>query len=130
MPIKTLVVDSSPSVRRLLRYRLTACGCDRFSETASAAQALAKLRAEKYDLVTLDLLTPPSEGIGGEQAFQKIRADFPDTAVIITSPVTHDAVRADYLKRGALGYLVKPLTAPTFETARSLIRRRFGTGSK
>ena len=82
MPVKALLVDDSPTARKAIRYQLMIYGCRDFSEADNAAQALELLRKEYHNLVTLDLMMPALNGSTSEEAFEKIRREFSNTAVI------------------------------------------------
>src|SRR5208283_4805345 len=125
MPVKALLVDDSPTVRKAIRYQLMTFGCRNFSEADNGAQALELLRKERPNLVTLDLMMPSLGGITSQQVFEKIRQEFPDTAIVIISSIPHEKVQSEYLEGGALAYIVKPFTRFSFERARNKLRRSF-----
>ncbi|HZY59891.1 MAG TPA: response regulator [Candidatus Binataceae bacterium] len=125
MPLKTLLVDDSPTVRKAIRYHLMAYGCQDFSEADNAGQALELLRKEHHDLVTFDLMMPTLGGTSSEQAFAQMRREFPETAIVIISSIPYDKVKSEYINGGALAYVVKPLTRFSFEPARQRLRRLF-----
>ena len=125
MPLKALLVDDSPTVRKAIRYQLMLYGCRNFSEADNAGQALQLLHQERHELVTFDLMMPTLGGISSEQAFAQMRQEFPDTAIVIISSIPYDKVKSQYLEKGALAYVVKPLTRFSFEPARQRLRRLF-----
>jgi CheY-like chemotaxis protein len=125
MPVKALLVDDSPTVRKAIRYQLMVYGCRDFSEAENATQALEMLRQERYNLVTLDLMMPDVGGMTSEQVFEKIRREFPRIAILIVSSIPHEKVRSEYVEGGALAYIVKPFSRFSFEPARHKLRRLF-----
>lgn len=70
MPKKILIADDEPAILSLLKTRLIAIGYDVIT-TSDGADALAKVRAEKPDLIIADILMP---GLTGYQFYQRIRA--------------------------------------------------------
>ena len=125
MSFKALLVDDSPTVRKAIRYQLMLYGCRYFSEADNAGQALELLRKERHELVTFDLMMPTLGGISSEEAFAQMRREFPDTDIVVISSIPYDKVKSEYLKGGALAYVVKPLTMFSFEPARQRLRRLF-----
>jgi CheY-like chemotaxis protein len=125
MPVKALLVDDSPTVRQAIRYHLMVYGCRHFSEADNAGKALVLLRKERHELVTFDLMMPTLGGISSEEAFAQMRRELPDTAIVVISSIPYDKVKSEYLNRGALAYVVKPVTKFSFEPARQRLRRLF-----
>ena len=77
----------------------------RSAGAASAAEALDLLRETAFDVVLTDLVMP---GMDGLSLLERVRADFPDTVIILMTggATVESAVRA--LKGGASDYVVKP----------------------
>jgi CheY-like chemotaxis protein len=125
MPIKTLLVDDSQTVRKAVRYQLMVYGCHLFDEADNADQALQLVRHEHHDLITFDLMMPTLNGVTSEQAFATMRREFPQAAIVIISSVPYEKIKLEYLQRGAVAYIVKPLTRYSFEPARQRLRRLF-----
>jgi AmiR/NasT family two-component response regulator len=70
-------------------------------------------------------MMPALDGTTSEEAFEKIRQGFPDTAVIIISSIPYERIKSTYIGGGALAYIVKPFTKFSFEPARHKLRRLF-----
>lgn len=101
---RVLIVDDEPEIVEVLRQRLTWM---RFavSSAADGLEALEKIRAERPDLVLLDLRMPR---MGGMDALREIRQVAPDLYVIVmTASTTHSVARA-CLAAGANDFLAKP----------------------
>ncbi|MFB3921244.1 MAG: response regulator transcription factor [Terriglobia bacterium] len=104
---RILVVDDDPQIRRVMRTTLTASGYE-VSDARSGEQALEKIRAEKYDLVLLDVNMP---GMGGMGACREIRRSFEGAIIMLTVRNTEqDKVEA--LDAGADDYVTKPFSTP------------------
>jgi CheY-like chemotaxis protein len=115
-PIRTLVVDDSPTMRRLVRTILARdAGFEVVAETADGAEALARLRELSPDLILLDLEMPVLDGFG----FLRHWALEGCGAVVVVSsaaPPGSDAARA--LRRlGVAGVVGKPSGALSFDLA-------------
>ncbi|PWC90540.1 Fis family transcriptional regulator, partial [Azospirillum sp. Sp 7] len=71
LPLRVLVVDDEPPIRRFLRTTLSAQGYD-IAEAEDGAGALEAVRRRPPDLLVLDLGLP---GIGGLGGIRRLRAD-------------------------------------------------------
>lgn len=101
---RVLVIDDEAPIRRLLREKLTGEGylCE---EANSAEQALDKLRSSPIELVILDIKMPIKSGI---ELLPEIKANYPDTSVIMATAVIDVTVVIDCMKQGADDYICKP----------------------
>lgn len=85
--------------------------------------ALELCGTEGYDLILLDLNLP---GLDGMEVLRRLRADDPETAVLILSARGQIRDKVAGLDAGANDYLVKPFHFEELEArVRSLTRRRF-----
>jgi two-component system KDP operon response regulator KdpE len=101
--MKILIVEDERQVRRALRAILLSEGCS-VVEAQSGEDALEEIRADRPDLVLLDINMP---GMNGFETCTKIRA-FCDVPILMVTvrESEKDIVRA--LDSGADDYLVKP----------------------
>ncbi|MCU0507188.1 MAG: response regulator transcription factor [Anaerolineae bacterium] len=107
--ISTLVVDDHPVVRMGITFALTAY--DDISVVAQASRGEDALRlcaAHRPDVVLLDMVLP---GMDGCEITRVIRARFPRTQVLILTCFAEPHRVADALRAGAVGYLVKDVSA-------------------
>jgi CheY-like chemotaxis protein len=88
--LRVLVVDDEPDVRLLLRLQLETNGHEVTAEAADGDEALAACRLDPPDAVILDLLMPH---VSGFETIPRLRAEFPDVAVIAYTAVAGDFVR-------------------------------------
>lgn len=99
-----LIVDDEPG---LLASLVLAFETQRYRSAgaASAAEALDLLRRTPFDVMLTDLVMP---GMDGLSLMERVRADFPDTVILLMTggATVESAVRA--LKGGASDYVVKP----------------------
>jgi DNA-binding NarL/FixJ family response regulator len=79
-PIRILVVDDSPRIRRgLIGLLELAEDMAVIAEAADAEQALSLVHRHAPDVVLLDLVMP---GMGGLEGIRRIRAEYPPIVVI------------------------------------------------
>ena len=107
--IELLVVDDHTLSRGGLR-RLLADETDMrvVDETGSGAEALAKLRVRRFDVVLLDINLPQRSGL---EVLESIRASHPDQAVIMLSMYPEAQFALGALRAGASGYVAKDMEA-------------------
>jgi len=112
--MKILVVDDFSTMRRIVRNLLKELGFANVQEAEDGIDALAKLRADKFEFVVSDWNMPNMTGI---ELLRNIRAD----AALKHLPVlmvTAEAKRENIIEAaqaGASGYVVKPFTAATLD---------------
>lgn len=83
MPIRVVLVDDAPDVRRLLRTALRFRGVfGVVGEAATGAEAIAVTAAQRPDIVVLDIGLPD---LAGQEVLTKIRDQVPNTKVVVFS---------------------------------------------
>src|SRR5262245_58387205 len=102
-PIKVLVVDDEPPIRKLLRMGLSAQGYE-VVEAPNGKTAL-ELMAENPDLIILDLGLPDMHGL---DLLQRIRARKDSVPVVVLSSRGDQAGKVQALDLGADDYVTKP----------------------
>jgi two-component system KDP operon response regulator KdpE len=102
-PLKVLVVDDEPPIRKLLRMGLGTQGYQTID--APNAKAALDLMAEAPDLVILDLGLPDMQGL---ELLRKIRAQRDDLPVVVLSSRGDEAAKVEALDLGADDYVTKP----------------------
>ena len=108
-PARVLVADDEEDIRLLVTLAVRKAGCTVVASLADGAQALAAARAERPDLVVLDVSMPGATGL---EVCAALRAG-PDTAgcrVLLLSAGASPADVAAGLAAGADAYLPKPFT--------------------
>lgn len=107
MDARILLVEDDPSIRELTERGLRAAGFD-VTIAASGDEGLQRYRAERPDLVLLDVMLP---GLDGLEVCREIRADSAVPVVMLTARSdTIDVVVG--LEAGADDYLTKPFEMP------------------
>ena len=102
---RILVVDDHPLFRAGVQTLLSEE--PEFGEVAGAAngeEALARIRAERWDAVVLDISMPQKSGI---DILEQIRRDHPELPVLILSMHPAEQYALNLLRAGATGYLTK-----------------------
>lgn len=102
-PIKVLVIDDEPPIRKLLRMGLSTQGYE-ILEASNGKTALEKL-AEGPVLIILDLGLPD---IQGHELLRTIRARNEGVPIVVLSSRGDEAGKVQALDLGADDYLTKP----------------------
>jgi two-component system KDP operon response regulator KdpE len=102
-PLKVLVVDDEPPIRKLLHMGLGTQGYQTLD--APNAKAALDLLSQKPDLVILDLGLPDMQGL---DLLRKIRAQREDLPVVVLSSRGDEAAKVAALDLGADDYVTKP----------------------
>jgi two-component system, OmpR family, KDP operon response regulator KdpE len=102
-PLRVLVVDDEPPIRKLLRMGLSAHGYQ-IIEAPNGRTAL-ELLAQSPDLVILDLGLPDIEG---QELLRTIRARNDSVPIVVLSSRGDEAGKVQALDFGADDYVTKP----------------------
>jgi signal transduction histidine kinase/CheY-like chemotaxis protein len=105
MATKILIVDDELLVRRALAEHLAGCGYETVT-AADGVEGLAKARAERFDVMLVDLRMPRVDGL---EVIAMLREEQPELPMVVVSGagVLEDAVEA--MRRGAWDYVTKPI---------------------
>jgi two-component system response regulator DevR len=120
-PLSLLIVDDHEIVRQGLAALLgRRPEFQVVAEAGTVAEAIDAARRFRPDLVVMDVRLPDGSGI---EACREIRAEFPETRVVIlTSYPDEDAVMSAIIA-GASGYLLKQVRARDLVAARDAVGR-------
>lgn len=102
-PLKVLVIDDEPPIRKLLRMGLETQGYQILD--ASNAKTALELMPEKPDLVILDLGLPDMQGL---ELLHQIRAARQDLPIVVLSSRGDEIAKVAALDQGADDYVTKP----------------------
>ena len=100
-----LVVDDDESLRRVTQVQLEEEGYT-VATAASGEEARTILMRDPQDLVITDLSMP---GISGVDLLKHIRAEYPDTTVVLVTAFGTVETAIDAMKLGAYDYITKPV---------------------
>jgi len=104
---RILVVDDDPQIRRVMRVTLTGQAYE-VDDAKTGEDALDRLRAERFDLVLLDMNMP---GMGGLETCRAIRSQS-EIAIIMLTVRDSETDKIEALDAGADDYVTKPYNAP------------------
>jgi two-component system KDP operon response regulator KdpE len=103
-PLRVLVIDDEPAIRRFLRTSLSAQGYS-VLEAEDGETGLAMLGRNALDVMVLDLGLP---GIGGLEVLRRMRENGSSVPVIVLSSRTDETGKVTALDLGADDYVTKP----------------------
>ncbi len=110
--LKILVVDNSPTMRRILINTLQKAGYPNCYEADDGKDALARLLAGDFEMVMTDWDMPNMDGL---ELTEMVRKDnkLKDLLILMvtTRNMKEDIVTA--IKTGVNGYVIKPFDAKT-----------------
>ena len=110
--MKVLIIDDENDIRRIARLGLERVGKMEVIDAGSGADGIEKARADKPDVVLLDVMMPVQDG---PATLQALKAD-PATASIPVIFLTAKALASEVQRLrslGATGVLTKPFDAMT-----------------
>ncbi len=102
-PLRVLVVDDEPPIRKLLRMGLTAQGYQTLE--APNGKAALDLLSQSPDLIILDLGLPDTQG---HDLLRTIRARNESVPIVVLSSRGDEAGKVQALDLGADDYITKP----------------------
>ena len=106
-----LIVDDSPTMRRMIMASLRGLGDVAFDQAASGLEAIERLALAPIDLMVLDLNMPDVHGL---EVLRFVRGhdSFRELPVVVLTTRGDDESRDAALREGASRYMTKPF-APT-----------------
>jgi putative two-component system response regulator len=100
---RLLIVDDEPEIRSVLQdFLCESYGC---AAASSAEEALALLRAEKFDLIISDI---SMNGMSGLELIPHALRLAPETVIIMISGMQTIESAVESLRAGAFDYIMKP----------------------
>jgi two-component system chemotaxis response regulator CheY len=116
--MKLLIVDDSSVVRRAIERDLESVGITHVDQAATGEDAVNLYSVKLHDVVTLDITMP---GMDGLTCLDKIMEINPNARVLIISALRDKATALDAIKRGASGFLCKPISPSELREAFTLL---------
>ena len=114
-PIRVMLVDDHPMVRRGLVTMLKVFDDLQLAGEAESGEEAIRLCAEVLpDVVLMDMSLP---GVDGATATRAIRKQFPHIQIIVLTSFKEGKVIQRALEAGAIGYLLKDVSADDLERA-------------
>jgi two-component system KDP operon response regulator KdpE len=119
-PIRVLLVDDEPSIRRALKTPLSEMGFIT-TEASRGEEALHLVQTQTFDVVLLDVNMP---GMGGMKALGKLRSLAPRMPILMLTVVDGEEEKIEALESGADDYITKPFSVrECVARMRSAVRR-------
>jgi NarL family two-component system response regulator LiaR len=107
--IRVLIVDDHTMVRRgLAAFLKSFDDLELAGEAADGPEAILRCAQVNPDVVLMDLVLP---GMTGADATRAIRRQFPDVQVLALTSFKEEELVRDVLQAGAIGYLLKDISA-------------------
>ncbi|MFO8091283.1 MAG: response regulator transcription factor [Desulfatiglandaceae bacterium] len=118
--MRVLLVDDHPLFLEGLKTLLTLRGVEVVGSARDGLEALEKARALRPEVILMDVRMPNMDGL---TATRLIKAEMPDTRVVMLSMSEDDQDLFEAIKYGACGYLIKTEdTEKFFELLQGLVR--------
>jgi NarL family two-component system response regulator LiaR len=105
-PLRTIVVDDDPLVRRLIKDTLQGDGVTVIAEAANGREAVELALFYRPDVVVMDYMMPELDGI---EATRRIFESDPGVRVVLLTGAVDDALGLRGLRAGAAGFLSKDM---------------------
>jgi DNA-binding NarL/FixJ family response regulator len=119
--LRLLVVDDHEVVRKGLVALLDRRpGFQVVAEADTVEEAIAQARLHRPDIVVMDVRLPDGSGV---EACREIRAELPDTRVIMLTSFPDDEAVLSAIVAGASGYLLKQIRARDLVAALEAVGR-------
>jgi NarL family two-component system response regulator LiaR len=113
--IRVMIVDDHAVVRSgLATFLMTCDDMELVGEASSGEQALALCAQNRPDVVLMDLVMP---GMDGATTTRLIREKYPEIQVIALTSFKEQELVTGALQAGAIGYLLKDVSAVELENA-------------
>ena len=118
-----MVVDDERIVRESFLHWFQKDG-HRVETAATGLEALEKIERVPFDLLFVDIKMPGMDGI---ELLQRVKAEYPDTAVVIITAYGSIDTAVQAMKLGAVDYLLKPFRPDQLSLVlqKAAIQKRF-----
>jgi DNA-binding NarL/FixJ family response regulator len=120
---RVVLADDDVLLREGLASLLERSGFDVVGQAGDAAELLEVVRERRPDLVIVDIRMPPSQRTEGLEAARAIRAEFPETGIVVLSAHVEVEDAMELLASGrGVGYLLKSRVTDVAEFVATLDR--------
>jgi DNA-binding NarL/FixJ family response regulator len=111
--MRVVVADDSVLLREGVVRLLEENGFEVVGQAGDADDLIRKVRAHKPDVAVVDIRMPPTNTDDGLRAALEIRAELPDTGVLVLSQYVEEGYALDLVSEsaGGVGYLLKDRVA-------------------
>jgi DNA-binding NarL/FixJ family response regulator len=107
--MRVVVADDSVLMREGIVRLLEEADFEVVGQAGDAEDLMRKVRAHKPDVAVIDIRMPPTNTDDGLRAALELRAELPDTGVLVLSQYVEEGYAVDLLSEGGegVGYLLK-----------------------
>lgn len=105
MTKNVMIVDDAAFMRMKLKDILEKNGYNVVAEAQNGIEAVEKYKAEKPNLVTMDITMPEMDGV---DALKEIKTFDPAARVVMCSAMGQQGMVMDAIRSGAVDFIVKP----------------------
>jgi two-component system LytT family response regulator len=116
--MNVLIVDDEPLARDGLRLLLAEESVARVDQARNGAEAVTQIRAQRPDLVLLDVQMPEMDGFA---VLREVGVENMPPVIFVTA---HDQYAIRAFEVNAIDYLLKPVTRERFQQALARVRER------
>jgi DNA-binding NarL/FixJ family response regulator len=126
--VRVVLAEDSVLLREGVARILDEAGFEVVGQAGNADELLLKVRSYSPDVAIVDIRMPPTHTDEGLRAAQEIRAEHPQTGVLVLSQYVEEAYALDLLSQSteSTGYLLKDRVSDVNEFADAV--RRVGEG--
>jgi DNA-binding NarL/FixJ family response regulator len=126
--VKVVIADDAVLLREGIAQVLAAKGFDVVGQCGTPEELMLKVRSYTPDVAVVDIRMPPTNTDEGLRAAKEIRANHPQTGVLVLSQYVEAEYALELLAEGAegVGYLLKDRVSDIDEFAAAV--RRVGEG--
>lgn len=105
---KILIVDDAAFMRMMIKDTLKKNGYENLLEASDGEQAVQTYKAEKPDLVIMDITMPNKNGL---EALKEIKEMDPNAKIVMCSAMGQESMVVEAIRTGAKDFIVKPFKA-------------------
>lgn len=120
-PLRVLIAEDEALTRTILRARLEKLGHTVVAEAENGVQAVEAARANKPDVIIMDIRMPEMDGI---EAARRIVSEHP-CAILFLTAFSEDALVEQAGEAGAIAYLMKPFRKEDLSPALEIAVKRY-----
>jgi DNA-binding NarL/FixJ family response regulator len=121
--VRVVLADDNVLLREGIAGLLERAGFEVAGQAGDAEGLIALVRAQRPDLVVVDVRMPPGHSTEGLGAALTIRNEFPETGIVVLSAFVHAEHAVELLASGqGIGYLLKDRVEDVTEFVQSLQR--------
>ncbi len=105
---KILIVDDAAFMRMMIKDTLKKNGYENLIEAADGELAVQAYKAEKPDLVIMDITMPNKNGL---EALKEIKEFDSSAKIVMCSAMGQESMVVEAIRSGAKDFIVKPFKA-------------------